>query len=79
MGLLFRIIVGVALQFLGYLFAPKPKGPKPAATSDLKSPTAEAGRPITVVAGSITVTGPNIIGYCNKQSRHRKMRKSGKK
>lgn len=78
MNFLIQLAAGVGLQILGYLLAPKPATQKPAETSDLKSPTAQAGRPVTVVFGSMTISGPNIIGMTDKQSVHRKAKVSKK-
>lgn len=65
----FWIIIAIALAAvaLNLLLAPKPKTPKPPATSDLEDPTAEAGRPIPVVFGTITVKGLNVLWYGDKQ------------
>lgn len=42
---------------------PKPEQPKPAELSDFDAPTAEEGRPIPVVFGTVRVTGPNVLWY----------------
>lgn len=63
------------MQFLAYIallivtsivaiaLAPKPPKPKPASLSDFDIPTAEQGRPIPIVFGTVMVTGPNVIWY----------------
>lgn len=76
---LVQLVVGVGLQVLGYLLAPKPKPEKPPSVDDLQEPTAEAGRPIPKIFGTVTLTGTNILWYGDKEMVHRKMRKSGKK
>lgn len=73
-----QIAVAIALQVIGFLLMPKPPGPKPPSLDDFKDPTAEAGRPIPVVFGSVTVQGPNVIGFWDKAINSRK-RKGGKK
>jgi hypothetical protein len=61
------IIVGaLASLALTYLLAPKVKAPKPDAAKDLEDPTAEAGRPIPVVFGTMTVKGMNLLWYGDK-------------
>jgi hypothetical protein len=61
------IIVGaLASLALTYLLAPKVKAPKPDAAKDLEDPTAEAGRPIPVVFGTMTVKGLNLLWYGDK-------------
>ena len=73
------LILGTAMMVLGYMLMPKPKQPKPPSTDDLKEPTTEAGRPIPVIFGSLTMSSPNLIGNWDKFSRHRRMRRSRKK
>ncbi|AET42300.1 tail assembly chaperone [Ruegeria phage DSS3-P1] len=71
------LLIGVALQVVGYLLMPKPKQPRPPSLEDFKEPTAEAGRPIPVVFGSITVQSPNNLGHWDKEvvTRHIKSSK----
>ena len=63
---LIQLVVAVALAVIAYALTPKPKKGKPAATKDLDNPTAEAGRPIPVVFGSINVKGVNVLWYGDK-------------
>ena len=60
------LIIGFALSVVAYLLMPKPKQPKPPAAQDLENPTAEAGRPLPVVFGSLRVKGTNILWYGDK-------------
>ncbi len=60
------LLAVVALAALNYLLTPKPKAPKPEEVKDLDDPTAEAGRPMPVVFGSITVKGLNFLWYGDK-------------
>lgn len=62
------ILVAVVLNIVAYLIAPKPKTNKAAAAQDLENPTAEAGRPIPVVFGQITVRGGNILWFGDKRT-----------
>ncbi len=48
--------------------APKPPQPKPAALADFDVPVAEEGRPIPVVFGTVTLTGPNVLWYGDLRS-----------
>ena len=64
-----QLVVAVALAVISYALAPKPKKQQPPATKDLDDPTADAGRPIPVVFGSIYVTGPNVIWFGDKGKR----------
>lgn len=52
-------LAGLAGQLLG----PKPPKPKPAAFEDFEVPTAEEGRPLPVVYGTVRMTGPNCLWY----------------
>lgn len=54
-------LIGMAIAVVGYLLMPKPKQPKPDAAKDMEGPTAEAGRPVPVVFGTLTVKGSNAL------------------
>lgn len=69
--LIAAVVVSVAISFL---LRPKVKAPKPDATKDLEDPTAEAGRPIPVVFGTITVKGLNVLWFGNKGQRTYKVK-----
>lgn len=64
-----QLAVGVTLMVIAYAIMPKPKRDKPPASKDLQNPTAEAGRPIPVVFGTMTVKGSNILWFGNKRKR----------
>lgn len=68
------LLVSFALNIIAYALMPKPKGPKPEAAKDLESPTAEAGRPIPIVFGTITLKGLNDIWDGEKSSRTYKVK-----
>lgn len=42
---------------------PKPQAPKAAALADFDVPTAEEGRAIPVVFGTVVITGSNCVWY----------------
>lgn len=69
--LLVQLAVGVGLQIVGFLLAPKPKQARPEEVRDMENPTAEEGRPIPVVFGEMEVTGVNIIWFGDKNTRTR--------
>lgn len=58
--------IGLAAVAVGYLLQPQPKREKPREATDLESPTADAGRPIPVVFGTVTLKGPNILWWGDK-------------
>lgn len=57
------VVVLIVAAVVAYATAPKPPKPKPAALEDFEIPVAEQGRPIPVVFGTVTVTGPNVLWY----------------
>lgn len=59
------IAVLIVAAYISVAMAPKPSPPKPASLEDFDVPTAEQGREIAVVFGTVTVTGPNVIWYGN--------------
>lgn len=68
------LLVGLALNIVAYLLMPKPKTAKPEAAKDMDNPTAEAGRPIPVVMGTITVKGLNVLDFRDKNKNTYKVR-----
>jgi len=58
-----QLVLFIVSAVLSYLLAPKPPQPKPASLSDFNIPTADEGRPIPVVFGTVTVTGANVVWY----------------
>lgn len=65
-SILVQIAIAVIITLVAYAIMPKPKQQKPPETSDLDSPTAEAGRPVPVIFGTITVKGLNVLWYGDK-------------
>jgi hypothetical protein len=63
MNILIQIAIMVIASLLSAALAPRPPAPKPAALEDFDVPTADEGRPIPVVFGTVTVTGPNVLWY----------------
>lgn len=65
------VAIGLAIvsTALSLLLAPKPKAPKPEAAKDLENPVAEAGKPIPVVFGTITVKGLDVLWSGDKSLR----------
>lgn len=59
-------LIGLALNVVAYMLMPKPKAAKPEAAKDMDNPVAEAGKPIPVVFGTVTVKGLNILWYGDK-------------
>ena len=68
---LMQMLVSLVISAVAYIIMPKPKGPMPDEVKDLENPTAEAGRPIPVVFGDITVKSPNILWFGEKRTETR--------
>lgn len=66
MGWFIPLLIGLVLNVIAYLLLPSPKQVKPPEAKDLDNPTAEAGRPIPVVFGTLTVKGLNVLWYGDK-------------
>ena len=60
------LLIAIALQVVAYLLAPKPKKAQPEETKDLENPVADAGMPIPVVFGTVTVKGLNVLWFGEK-------------
>lgn len=74
-----QLLIGIALNIVAYLIMPKPKQDQPNEIKDLEDPTAEAGRPLPVVFGSLMVKGLNVIDFMEKRTVMRELRSSGGK
>jgi len=72
------IALMVATAALSASMAPKPPKPKPASLETIEVPTAEEGRPIPVVFGTVTVKGANVVWYGDLGTKAIK-KKGGKK
>lgn len=64
-----QLLISIAISVVAYLILPKPKTPKPEAAKDFQNPTAEAGRPCTVLFGDMLIKGGNILWYGEKSRR----------
>ena len=62
-GLVVQIVASLVLTAISYVLSPKPKteAPKAAGLDDFDLPTAEEGRPIPVVFGTVLLRGPNVV------------------
>lgn len=68
------IAAAVAAVALSILFMPRPHKQKPDETKDLDNPVAEAGKPIPVIFGTLTVKGLNVLWFGNKASKTKKVK-----
>lgn len=53
----------VALTVVGALLTPKPQGPLRSGLGDFTFPTAQEGRAIPIIAGTVKVGGPNVVWW----------------
>jgi len=58
----YLVVIVVAGAGFGRARAETPE-PKPASLSDVDAPTAEEGRPIPVVFGTVLLRGANVVWY----------------
>lgn len=57
------LLLFVATTVVGALLAPHPTGPQPSALGDFNIPTAEEGRAIPVVFGTVMIKGGNTVWW----------------
>lgn len=67
-SILVAIGVSLLISVVAALIAPKPKMDTSDETQSLENPTAEAGIPVTVVFGEITIKAPNVLWFGDKKS-----------
>ncbi|MEL4071746.1 hypothetical protein WKW50_16500 [Ochrobactrum sp. GPK 3] len=66
MGFFLGLIIALALMVVSYLIMPKPKEAS-TEVDDLEDPTAEAGKPLPVPFGTITLKGLNVLWFGEKR------------
>lgn len=62
------LLVGLAIQFAGYLLIPKPRISRPEAPKDFDSPTSSVGRPVPAIFGEHEVQAVNVLIYGEKST-----------
>lgn len=60
---LVMLAISAAVSVVSYLLMPKAKTPRPEASKQSEAPTADAGKPIPVVFGTIRVKELNCLGW----------------
>ena len=58
-----NLAILVITSLISYALSPKAPKSKPPSLEDFEVPTAEAGRPVPVVFGEVTIRGPNCVWY----------------
>ena len=59
------VLISVAISAVAYMIMPHPTQ-KPAAVQDAVAPTADAGIPIPVIFGTMTIAGTNVLWWGDK-------------
>lgn len=59
----YALAVVVAALIIGQAMAPKTQPVKPSGIDEFSAPTAEVGREIPVVFGTVDVRGSNVVWY----------------
>jgi hypothetical protein len=71
--LLIQLVIGIAVEALGYLIMPQVKSERADEVTQMDDPTAEGGRPIPVVFGELDVSELNIIWFGEKATTSRQV------
>lgn len=74
MSFLIAVVVSVALNVIATLLLTRNNEQKPDSAQEMEDPTAEAGKPIPVPFGTITVKAPNVLWFGEKSVREFKVR-----
>jgi hypothetical protein len=72
-----QLAVLIVATVISYLLRPEVKTEIPE-VEDMENPTADAGRPIPVVFGTMQVTGLNVLWFGDKEYKEREV-ETGKK
>jgi hypothetical protein len=63
MKFLVNVFWFVVTSLIAQALAPRPPAPRPAALDDVQAPTADDGREIPVVFGTVWLNGPNVLWF----------------
>lgn len=74
-----QVIVAIVLAIVSYALTPQPDGQPSSATKELEAPTAESGRPIIVVFGTVLVKSLNTLYSTDKRTRNYEVSSGGGK
>lgn len=73
MAFFLNLLIALVLMVVAYLIMPKPKQQSPE-TQDMDDPVAEAGKPLPVLFGTMTIKGLNVLWFGDKSFRQRKVK-----
>ncbi len=74
--MLWYLVVFIASVLVSAAVTPKPEKPKPSGLNDIQVPTAEPGRAIPIIFGTVLIKDPNTVWYGDLSTRP--IRSSGK-
>lgn len=57
------LVVFIASIAVSAALTPRPQEPKPASLGDINVPTAEPGRNVPIIFGTVVVEDPNVVWY----------------
>jgi uncharacterized membrane protein len=72
-GVLVDLLIGTAIQVVGFYLLGQGNKQKPEQLKDMKKPTSEGGIPIPVVFGEVDIASPNCIWEHDRQTIPRKV------
>ena len=58
-----QLVIVIVSSFVTAALTPKPEPPKPSTIDDFDAPTADDGRPIPWVFGTVWIKGPNVVWF----------------
>ena len=58
-----QLVVQAVIAIAAIALAPRPPQPRPPSVEDFEVPTAEEGREIPVVFGTVLIKSPNVVWY----------------
>jgi hypothetical protein len=68
-----NLIIALALMIIAYLIMPKAKQDHPEIQQQ-DDPTAQAGIPLPVLFGTLTIKALNVLHFCEKRYKKRKVK-----
>jgi len=61
--MIIALVLMVIAMVVSIIFRPKPIPPFAAGLSDFQVPSADTGRPVPVIFGTVLIKGPNVVWY----------------
>lgn len=74
MGWFLYLLLAIIVNVIAYFLTPKPKKNKPPEVEESEDPTAEAGKPIPVVFGTLSKRELNVLWFGDKHYVEKKVK-----